>query len=1213
MQRRIEQLLNGIFEYESGSLIVEPQTLELESPADGTLHGSFTLTGGEGQKVHGFLYPSNARMTTSPIEFQGIENEIRYQFDCSGLKKGTQSSGTIVICSDCGEYELPYKVQIAAAPGEEELPFSTLSEFAALAKSEEQEAYRCFVLPGFSDLLKEHPQLLSLYEGLRAAGDDRRNMEEFLTGAGLKEPVEFSLETTDGEKIPEEGLNFGELKNPEKEQIRIRKSTWGFREIQVDSDALFVRPERKEISSDDFAGSEYDLNLILDTNLMHQGINYARLTVRAGWQTICFTVTARRAESQTGSHQGHVRKIMIKELENLYISFRLQKIEVSAWITNSISAISGYKRAGGNDVFADLYLIQLYFTDNKKKRACDLLEEIEAHKDRLNTVERYCYYLYISTFFYHEASYMDQVEAEVSSQLFANQTSWPLLWILFYLQENYLNDPSARYEAVAEQFQSGCRSRILYVEAWQALKDDPFLMRHLGEFELHLLRFADQEKAMTAEILRQVANLTMHQRTFDKRLFTVLSNGWHLYPSQDLIQAICQYLIRTGKRESQYFEWYALGVENGLRMNGLYEAYMDTMQVEEVRFQDLPQIIRMYFSYNTSLDYRRRSALYRSISDERDSDPQTWYNLRPAIEHFTMEQLERGHLTKDLAVLYCNFLRENMLTEELAQKLVRLLFTYEVTCSNRGISQVVVYSARAPKEQNAHLVNGKAKVQIYDPDSALLAVDEKGRFFESSRICTTSRVFASTQDASDVSTGNSPDSVDKLLAWCAKKVPENHGLVLFLCAESQKAGLMNENLLPYFLVGCEWRGLSVSFRNELRRTVLGYYMAHPRDNSLPEFLDQISYSDYAQVDKTTLITLLAEEGRCTEAFSLLDVYGAEDIPLMQLVRICSRMVLELEFEENAMLLSLCRFCFDKGKFDDKLLRYLILYYEGSVESMKQVWRSACRFGLDTMMLEDKIMMMMLFTREGTKDSEPIFESYVKKMGRVKLCRAYANLKSYEYFVKGVPVADPVFTFIENEYRKLSGRGNLDEQEEVCRLALLQHYARTLSLTDTQRTYAAQMLEEFNAKNMRFSFFKRFDPELTKDFWLQGHEFAEYVCNPASEVFIQYRTRKKGEKDSEEPFREEPVPDRFEGVFVREFILFEGDEIECRFVERNGREEICSDQWVLHAGDDKEQTGRYGILNRICSAANEGDDEETEKALDSWLSLDYLSREMFTLL
>ena len=108
----------------------------------------------------------------------------------------------------------------------------------------------------------------------------------------------------------------------------------------------------------------------------------------------------------------------------------------------------------------------------------------------------------------------------------------------------------------------------------------------------------------------------------------------------------------------------------------------------------------------------------------------------------------------------------------------------------------------------------------------------------------------------------------------------------------------------------------------------------------------IPYQEYVKVDKKTLLTLLAQEGMCQEAFLLIDRYGAEEVPVMELVRICSRMVLDREFEENAMLVSLCRYCFSSGKYDDKLLRYLLLYYEGPVQEMIQIWQAGVEFELD---------------------------------------------------------------------------------------------------------------------------------------------------------------------------------------------------------------------------------------------------------------------------
>ena len=1115
MKRRIEQLLNGIFEYEPEKLLLIPEELEIHGVPKEAVHGSFHIEREDGKKVRGFLYSSNPRLVCSPVEFQGIVNEIHYQADLSGLKDGVTETGEVTVCSELGEYTLPFTLSTSAHRAEkEELPFEDLEQFSELARSDFQKAYRFFLKSDFRMLFgRGQEKLRGLYDGLHLAGFQYESMEEFLVAAGCKAPLEISVE--------QDTYEWKNLTEPVRETISVSKNTWGFQKIQISSDARFLRPEKKVITTDEFAGSSYDLNLVVDTNLMHAGTNYALLVLETPHQKISVCVSAKKADSRANARANHICKIMMKKLEGLYVSFRLKKTDLPTWIERSVSVINSYRRADGTDPYAELFLVQLYFADGKKQKAYKILESLEAQKERLNTPERYAFYLYMTTFFYQEASYVDRVEAEITKIFYRDKTNWRLQWILLYLQEKYLQDENAKYEAVEEQYRCGCRSRIMYLEAYQILKKNPFQMRRIGPFELQLLRFAAKEEVLTAEVVRQTANLAAHHGEFERQLYEVLSEGYRLYPSQDLVKAICCLLMKGRKKEPQYFEWYARGVEAGLRITGLYEYYMETMEENDIR--KVPQIIRMYFAYDTTLDYRKRAAIYRKMAENRDSDTQTYHNYRAAMEKFSLDQLDSGRISDDLAVLYRTFLREASLGRQSAQRLARLLFTYEVICKNPRIRQVIVRSPHMKEERVKALTDGRAMIRIYDPDSVVIAVGEDGSRYAAGDLCEVRRCFED----------------EEMLSWCARKASDFPGIVLYLCVQCMTAGIMNRNTLPYFVLACEMEELTDEFRDRLRGQVLQYYLEHPRDDSLPDFLEKIPLLEYVHVDKTALITLLAEEGMCQEAFALLDAFGAEGIPLMQLVRICSRMVLELEFEENTMLLSMCHYCFASGKYDDKLLRYLLLYYEGPIREMKSVWQAAKRFELDTMLLEEKIMMTILFTRSGTQGSEPVFESYLEKMGRRKLCRAYVNLKSYEYFVKGIPVAESVFRYIEKEYRQLPQSHRQSEQEEVCRLALLQHYARLVKLDAGQEECVRELLEEFGAKGMRFAFWKRFDRELLRPYQMEGRVFAEYVCNPEHTVTIYCRHR-----GSEEEYRKETVENYFSGVFVKEFTLFAREELEC---------------------------------------------------------------------
>lgn len=1182
MKKRIEQLLNGIFEYEQAEMIISPEEISVTAVPGAVVRGSFRLEAENEKRFRGFLYTSSPRVVCEPVEFQGISNEIHYQIDCSGYEDGMISQEHITICSDLGEYTVPVIIKAEEKTQEEnELPFDSIEAFTELCQKDYQKAYRCFLSERFAWMLRRtNEKAFCLYEGL---GKERNyeTLEEFLTGMGYKDPVVFSVERT--------SIEMHGLSEPVRETIVVTKNTWGFEKIRIESDARFLRPEKKILLTDEFAGRSFDLNVILDTNLMHAGRNYVRLTLSTLRQKVEIEITVTKDTKQR-NRQGHICKIMRKKLEGLYIDFRLKKIDLSTWIAHSSNVINSYKRAGGDDVFADLFQVQLLFADGKKQKALELLESLEEQKHRFNTSERYGFYLYMSTFFYQEASYVDRVEEEINRLFLRDKTNWKLQWILLYLQESYLKDENARYEAAAEQFRFGCRSRIMYLEAYQILKQNPFLMRRLGLFELHLLRFSLREEILTAEIVRQTANLASYHEQFDPMLYEVLTAGYELYPSDDLVKAICLLLMKGNKKSAEYFPWYAKGVERGLRITGLYEFYMETMDCQSM--EEMPQIIRMYFAYDHTLDYRRRAAMYRRITERKELDPQMYHNYRAAMEKFTLDQLEAVRISEDLAVLYRTFLRRSSLTRQSAEKLARLLFTYEVTCRSTKVVRILVHSERLVHTQGVAVQDGRAFVQIYDPDSVLIAVDGEGGHHNLSQLCEVRRVFEE----------------EEMLAWCAQKVPEHPGIVLYLSVQCMHENLMNRNTLPYYCTACETEAFAEEFRETLRKMVLQYYLAHMREDSLPDFLDRISYTEYVKSDKAALITLLAEEGRCADAFPLLDAYGAEGIPLMRLVRICSRMVLDLEFEENTMLTALCYQCFESGKYDDKLLRYLLLYYEGSVREMIQVWQAARRFELDTMLLEEKILSVILFTRSASAGSEPVFESYLSKMGRRRICRAYCNLKAYEYFVKGQPVADSVFQYIEKEYVNLSRRNRLADQEEVCRLALMQKYSRRVNLTEEQKQYVSEFLEEFSAKGMRFAFWKRFDRQLILPYEMDGRVFVEYVGNPKSIVTLHYRI---GGEDA--PYLTETVGNCFEGIFVREFTLFYGEELECWLEEEFEGEKKKTDRRVLKA--DTKQTdelSRYSMLNCISRAQQENNKEKFQEETNAYLILEYLAKEVFTL-
>lgn len=80
---------------------------------------------------------------------------------------------------------------------------------------------------------------------------------------------------------------------------------------------------------------------------------------------------------------------------------------------------------------------------------------------------------------------------------------------------------------------------------------------------------------------------------------------------------------------------------------GFTEYYIESM--EDPIEKPLPQIIRQYFSYNNTLDYRKKAFVYANVIRNKDKDPKAYQSYRPAMEKFMVDELMLGHINDDLA------------------------------------------------------------------------------------------------------------------------------------------------------------------------------------------------------------------------------------------------------------------------------------------------------------------------------------------------------------------------------------------------------------------------------------------------------------------------------------------------------------------------------------------------------------------------------------
>ncbi|MBR1900705.1 MAG: hypothetical protein IJ820_06545, partial [Lachnospiraceae bacterium] len=183
--------------------------------------------------------------------------------------------------------------------------------------------------------------------------------------------------------------------------------------------------------------------------------------------------------------------------------------------------------------------------------------------------------------------------------------------------------------------------------------------------------------------------------------------------------------------------------------------------------------------------------------------------------------------------------------------------------------------------------------------------------------------------------------------------------------------------------------------------------------------------------------------------------------------------------------------------------------------------------------------------------------------------------------------------------------------DVCALALLQYLSTVPQLSDEQTATARGLLSFYAGRGIRFAFFQRFPQELVTGLGIEDKVFCEAVADPASTVKLFYRY-----KHENHPFTEETMRDVFEGIRVREFVLFEGEELECYTVEtgQDGKTSVSPHRY-LKAGAVPEnlKDSRYGRITAMTKLLADEDRDGFFEALKEYRQLDSLTKEIFTLM
>lgn len=1191
MRNRIQEYHLENFEYRNGSLEFSCPKLELTLKKGQAAEGSFFIQGIGGKKLEGYIITNGSRLECLNNSFRENEAEIFYRIDSAGLEEGTVIKGDINVISDRGEYSLPYVVNIQ--PGRVESSLGTvknLFHFTNLAKTNWKEAVELFYTPGFSRIFQgSDRQFFAVYRGFSYLPGNDKNVEQFLIEVHKKQAVTYSVE--------KEEVSLKYIGAELEESITVKRSGWGYTYLQVECDGEFLEPSAAVLLEKDFFENQCELKLRVKEDRLHTGNNFGEIRLCCGPECIKIPVKIQwfADRRRVSAGKGREKKELTFKIMKDYLAFRLHQAGNAVWQDAVMEDVDRLILLGEREVVPRLYQAQLLITKGNMHEAQWVLDHVETVLDgETQNNEIWCYYLYLTALCNTQPAYVSEIKEEISSAHRANPDNWRISWLMLHMEPGYRKSPSKKWVFLEEQFQKGCVSPVLYIEAVCLLTENTSLLMKLEQFEFQVLWFAAKYHALSKDMIHQLHYLVSRTRTFSGQLYRILAAGYETSPDVITLEAICTLLIKGGRSGEQYFKWFELGVKEGLRITLLYEYYM--MSIPPGSADRIPRMVMMYFAYQNNLEYQKCAMLYARVWREREENPELFKSYGANIERFVVEQLRLGHVNHDLAYLYKNLLTPDMLTPELGQKLIPVLFSHFIRVHSRKIVKVILIYGKRSGELSYPVIGQTALVPIYGSDYKLFLEDGEGNRYAQEELYLMEKLMVAGKLVKEVLPYALPCEGGNL--DFALYLSEHGGN--FMNLTSANVRLMQEIV--------ESDRVLPSIKREMTLRLLHFYFEQDMLKQLDEILLKIQDVGLNVKERSDVIKYMIVREMYDSALSWIKKAGVDGLDPKVIVRLCSRVISQEEVEEDSELTQIIYYAYKKGKYDETILRYLIGNFEGPIKEMRNIWKSAKEFLVEVFPICEKMIEQMLFTGSYIAERMQVYADYWKGPADAAVEHAFLLRCSYEYFVKNHLPEDEICGEIVRFYSRQG------EVHTLCQLAFLKYFYENKKARNMETDVLAEkFLRELLMKNIYFAFFLDYQKVLPDLSRYADRTVLEYRTNPDSKVVLHYMIEREGEENSR--YRQEVMHNMYAGIFSKSFVLFFGECLQYYITEEVDRKEQLTESGTIRKSDITAESGesRFSIVNDIAIAKTLRDYNTFDQLTEEYYRKNDMTEKLFTII
>ena len=1116
--------------------------LDIEVEEGKVYKDSFFIESENKVPIEGYVCTTSDKVETEAERLEGTRQEIPFYFKGKLATAGNTFEGDIVLITNGGEYNIPYCVKVIhkfveSSGGR----ISTMEEFVQIYENNRKEAVDIFFLPNFEEVfLQGKPEQKELYHSLMKSRSKSLILEEFLTAAGYKN-TSFLDVSQDKLVLEEEDSSA---------QLELLLTQPGYVEGSIYSEKGQIQISRERFSSDDFTDGKLLFNVEKKQNLLNGSDIIHIDTVRQDIE-----ISVEWWAKQTALTKEKEKKLYLKkkraQLMHNYLYFRTGSIAFEDFAEDSGHVLEELSRYTEDNEWK-LYRMHFFLMEERKEEGKELLELLEtiSQRDEFTPLEAN-YFLYLKAMYYRTPEAISKAVSTIREFYELSEYKAEALWMLIYLDREYVYNKRLQYDTIRQLFEEGNNSSLLYFEACDILNENPNYMEELGKFEISIFRWGVRYGYISLSLSYQFARLALKAKYYNKSIYYIAEKLYGVEPDEQFLQVICSLLIKGNRTGKEYHEYFRLAVEANLKIIGLNEFFIRSMDFET--YDLIPQRVLIYFTYSNSLDYLEKAYLYSNVLRNKEKYEEVYGAYYSKMLPFIEEQLLKGRINEHLAYLYTCFQKEVLEKPDNWKAVCDILFYHKLICTNPHIIGVYVSCPELGTEKYYPLSGGTGGVEIYNDRAVLYFVDNNEQRYVKD-INYQLREFLSPQQFEE--------------EWIRRNLSNRKILLM-------ESGKIEENIKEQTLPVLQRIVFNDDFTRwmqvEAVEKMLVYYENHQDKRNLARWLGKIDYSNISTEFRKTLMDYYMEVGMMEDAFFGIELYGCDIMGAAKILRLASFGALCYQGKDDEATLSLAYAAFIRKKCNKDTLIYLMKHFKGETAALLEIWERSKRFGLETAAFERRILEQVMFTGNDTEGVFPVFESFYATDEGDELIDRYLEYASMKELESSMELNDFMHMAIGQEI--VNGR----MENRHSRIHFLYYFAGREDWYDTIKDTAVYIINGFLQEEFYLPVYQAYSQWITFPIHYQEMTFLTYHGRAGSNVILRYQI--DGEEYS---LRELHLEEVLPGMYVCHMNFFQKDHVKYR-LESDGSpvdEGTGLEFETFEYGDGEES--RFFTLNHLDS-------------------------------